>query len=98
MDNIRIDLGEESRSLRIEPDHSSAGIANRFRIFTEQDDDGWRDKENIDIEDIPVDNLLGVMTIRNAKDFTFDGKGALSGEDLLFIARHIVNHPSFKEI
>ena len=96
MENLRIDLGEGSRSLRIELDNSSPGIANRYRIYTDQEDDTWRSKENIDIEDIPVDNLLGVMTVRNAKDFTFDGKGALSGEDLLFIARQITNHPSFK--
>jgi len=96
MNNFKIDLGEGSRSLRIEHDDST-GVANRYHIYTDQDDDTWRDKENLDIEDIPVDDLLGVMTIRNAKDFTFDGKGTLSGEDLLFIAKHITNHSSFKE-
>ena len=96
MDTIKINLGEGTRCLRIEPDQNHSGIQNRFKIFSENDDETWRDKDNIDIEEIPVDDLLGVITIRNAKDFTFDGKGNLSGEDLLFIANHITKHPSFK--
>ena len=95
---IKIDLGEGSRTLRIEKDTSGIGISNRYRIYTEKEDDTWRQKENIDMEEIPVDDLLGVMTIRSAKDFTFDGKGALSGDDLLFIASHITRHPAFNEI
>lgn len=97
MNTINIDLGEGSRSLRIEQDKSNPAISKRYRIYANNEDDTWREKENIDIEDIPVDDLLGVITIKNAKDFTFDGKGALSGEDLLFIANHITQHPSFKE-
>lgn len=96
MDFIHINLGEGTRNLRIEPDQS--GVPNRFKIFSEAGDDSWREKENIDIEEIPVDNLLGTITIRNQKDFTFDGKGALSGEDLLFIAGHITKHPAFKPL
>lgn len=97
MNIINIDLGQGSRSLRIEQEKSNLGVSKRYRIYTNQEDDTWRNKENVDMEEIPVDDLLGVITIKNAKDFVFDGKGALSGEDLLFIASHITNHPSFKE-
>ncbi|WP_423146199.1 hypothetical protein [Rubrolithibacter danxiaensis] len=96
MESFMITIGPE-RGLRIEPDtHSDSASENqgkRFKIFRLEGDD-WMDDDNLDIEEVPVDNFLGVITVKTFKDFTFEGNGAFSGNDLLLIAGEIMKHSS----
>ncbi|MBS7564658.1 hypothetical protein KHS38_09605 [Mucilaginibacter sp. Bleaf8] len=91
MEPFEIPVGPSQRQLRIEPQSDS----NTFKIFAVDTYQDWIDHEQARSVDIPADGLLGTIKIKSERDFTFDGVGAFSGDELLGIAAQIVRHPSY---
>jgi hypothetical protein len=95
MESFEVIIGPEQRKLTIEPLSTDEGgdSPRKFKIIDNQRNEEWL--KNQSEEDVPTDNVLGVLSVESEKDFTFDGSGDLSGNDLLAIAAQITRHPSF---
>ena len=92
-ESFEININRETRTgVRINPDHTNHAI-NRFKIYA-LDESGILDEENLDSGNITADGYLRTITVNSLKNFTFDGEGILSGNDLHFIAQEIVKRSS----
>lgn len=92
--SFKLSLPEINRSLKIEP----ASRENTFKIYHDGDwslSDLDHEELELELEEIPDNPLLGILHIRSLKDFTFEGKGVLSGDDIRFLVNYLINHPSF---
>jgi hypothetical protein len=92
MKSFEIPVGQSRRLLKFEPQEK----ANTFKIYAADRAEDWIDREQARSVDIPVDGLLGIITIRNTHQFDFEGVGAFTGQDLSNIAAQIVQHPQFR--
>lgn len=98
MKSFEVQIGPEQRILTIEPVQNKdgqEGAGRQFKIFGDTNSQ-WL--ENEQAEDVPAGNYLGTITVHSDKDFTFDGAGDFSGDELLGIAAQITRHPSFKNL
>ena len=96
MESFEVQIGEQQRKLIIEPvraQESETTPVNNYRIFAKDSNSEWLSKDSA--QDVPTGNYLGSITVNSDKDFTFDGGGDFSGNDLLAIAAQITRHPSF---
>ena len=92
METFEVTIGQSQRKLRVEPQAETGN----YKIFAVDPTQDWIDHEQARSVDIPLDGLLGTITVRSEHDFNFDGVGSFSGQDLLGIAAQIVLHPSFQ--
>lgn len=90
MESFSININNDNNSgVRIEQDQTSF---LKYKIY--RNEDNWMDNKTLETEDVPVDDFLGTITVNDAKDFTFEGQGNLSGNDLLLIASEIIKKQS----
>lgn len=91
MESFEIPVGQGQRRLRLVP----AQDAHTFKVYAVDPAEDWLDYQQARSVYVPADGLLGTITIRGEKDFTFDGVGAFTGQDLQSIAAQVVRHPEF---
>lgn len=91
MDTFEIPVGQSQRLLRVE----TTAHNRTYKIYAADKAEDWLDEEQARSVDIPADGLLGTITVKGEKEFTFDGSSAFTGQDLQSIAAQIVRHPSF---
>jgi hypothetical protein len=98
METFVIFIGANQRKLNIEPQLAASiveeGRTNKFKIYS-ADNVELLERAIRNTGDVPVDDLLGTMTIKSEKDFTFEGDEPFSGEELMGIAAQIIRHPTF---
>jgi|GEM_PF-6701377 len=95
MNPFKLSIPEINRSLTIEP----LDTVNTYKIYDDTDPsfpDSDNEESELELEEISDNPMLGVLHINNAKDFTFEGQGLLSGDDLRFLVGFLIKHPSFQ--
>lgn len=92
MKAFEIRVGQGQRLLLFVPQEA----VNTFKIYAADKADDWIGYEQSRSVDVPVDGLLGTITVQSEHHFEFDGAGALTGQDLASIAAQIVKHPQFR--
>lgn len=92
MKPFEITVGQSQRELRLEPQPQT----NAFKIYALDAARDWIDHEQSRDVDLPEDGSLGIITVHSEKDFTFDGTGAFTGQELQSIAAQVSQHPQFK--
>jgi hypothetical protein len=92
MKDFELRVGQSQRLLKLVPQPK----ANTFKIYADDKAEDWIDYEQSRSVDVPVDGLLGTITVYSEHHFDYDGAGALTGQDLSGIAAQIAMHPQFK--
>jgi hypothetical protein len=90
MDTFQITIGADQRRLNIVPQDKQGA----YKIYAADLNDELVNSDTPDPDSFPVDNLLGTIDVRSEKDFTFEGPGAFSGDELLGIAAQLIIHDS----
>jgi len=93
METFEVAVGQSQRQLRVEPQAEH----NVYKIYAADPALDWIDHAQARSVDVPEDGLLGTITVRNERDFDFDGVAAFSGNEVLGIAAQIVRHPSYQQ-
>lgn len=99
MEKFEVQVGAKQRKLTVEQVFDDCEHSSKcYKLYDNDVNDDWLDGQDTENEtDVPVDSYLGTMVVKADKNFTFDGPGHLSGNDLLVIAAQITRHPSFEE-
>jgi hypothetical protein len=50
----------------------------------------------VNIRDLPLGSLVGIIRVRDETDFDFEGSDAFNGQELQSLAAQIVSYPAFK--
>lgn len=89
MDTFQITIGADQRLLKIVPQKPGT-----YKIYAADLNEELVNTGSIDPDSFPIDGLLGTIEVRAEKDFTFEGPGSFSGDELLGIAAQLVIHDS----
>lgn len=98
MEKFEVQVGAKQRKLTVEQVSEDCEQSSKcYKLFDNDPNGDWLDGQDTENEtDVPVSSYLGTMVVKADKNFTFDGPGHLSGNDLLAIAAQITRHPSFE--
>ena len=90
MDTFQITIGANQRRLNIVPQNKQGS----YKIYAADLNEELVSTGVPDPDSFPIDGLLGTIDVRSEKDFTFEGAGGFSGDELLGIAAQLIIHDS----